>query len=643
MQKSSENKIYTVIGLMSGTAMDGIDAAAIETNGYSYIKPLGFVSEPHTPELREQLRSCLNKIEKTRDVKDVERDFTKAHTSIINNLINKINKNSQDIDFIGFHGQTIHHDPDNGVTIQLGDGDLLAAETDINVINDFRSNDMTFGGQGAPLIPVYHRALIQNAGLELPAVILNLGGVANITYLSNDDMIGFDTGPANAMIDDWIKKHTGLPYDDNGEIASKGDVNQAALEAFLSSSYFLEKYPKSLDRNNFSDICIDSLSLEDGARTLTEMTVQSVALGIKQCPQKPHAIYVTGGGRHNKFMMERLYEVTQTPIHMVDELGWNGDAMEAEGFAYMAVRSYLNEPISFPGTTGCQKPVTGGVIHKSPQAHLGYYLDQWDLRDPVKVDVKSEVSDVYIVTQNDGSKAALKILKERGVWAEAAAPKVLKSYNANGSVNLLKSDKYAHLLEYLSGEMLSIIVKNGDDDKATHIVVDIIKNLHKDCHDNDKSYFTMHDYFEELYLQADKMDDPRYKQATNLVDYLLKTSQGETLLHGDMHYANIMNSDRGWLAIDPKGLWGEPIYDLANFFNNPESMPDLVSNPDRVNKLADVFSAGLGYDRNRILQYAAAHMALNSAWHLWLENPDRAKRSIDNFEMVLNILEQGEN
>jgi anhydro-N-acetylmuramic acid kinase len=366
MKKSSEKKTYTAIGLMSGTAMDGIDAAAIETDGYSYIKPLGFVSEAHDPFLRNLLQGCLNKTKLTKEIKDIEQAFTCAQIPVIQKLIKRINKSNQNIDFIGFHGQTIHHDPSNGVTIQLGDGELLAAEIGITVINDFRSNDMSHGGQGAPLLPVYHQALVKNAGLDLPIVILNLGGVANITWISDGDMVAFDTGPANAMIDDWVKNHTDKNYDEGGKIASTGVIDQAIINQFLSLSYFLKKYPKSLDRNDFNDIDYLNLSLEDGAATLTDMTVQSVALGINQCPSKPHAIYVTGGGRHNKFMMQRLSEVTQIKVHLVDELGWNGDAMEAEGFAYMAVRSHLHEPISFPCTTGCQDKVTGGVMH-NPQ------------------------------------------------------------------------------------------------------------------------------------------------------------------------------------------------------------------------------------------------------------------------------------
>ncbi len=362
MKKSSENKTYRAIGLMSGTAMDGIDGALIETDGYDYIQRLGFSSCDHDDDLRTQLRAQLNKHNFDTDV---ERKFTLAQLPIIQQLLDQCSLSFNDIDAIGFHGQTTHHDPDNGITVQMGDGQLLANETGADVVYDFRTNDMKNGGQGAPLIPVYHRALLQNANVELPIAILNLGGVGNVTWVSNDEMVAFDTGPANAMIDDWVGQHTSQKFDKGGEIASRGMADENVLKQFVSLPYFDKSYPKSLDRNDFQNILVEDLPVEDGAATLTEMTVQSVAKGIDLCPSKPNAIYVTGGGRHNDYMMKRFADVMELPIHSVDDLGWNGDAMEAEGFAYMAVRSLLNEPISFPKTTGCAQAVTGGVHARS--------------------------------------------------------------------------------------------------------------------------------------------------------------------------------------------------------------------------------------------------------------------------------------
>ncbi len=364
MNKSSENKTYSAIGCMSGTAMDGIDVALIETDGRSFINRIGFETVRHSDELRLALRTCLN--QETYDPM-IESQFTLAHIPVIEKLLNKTGKAYTDIDVIGMHGQTTHHDPDNGITVQMGNGELLAQETNVDVVYDFRKNDMQNGGQGAPFLPVYHRALINNAALSLPIAVLNLGGVGNITWIStDDDMIAFDTGPANAMIDDWVQSNTDQTFDKNGDIAKQGNIHDDILAAFLSHSYFGQPYPKSLDRNDFHDVSVDGLSLEDGAATLTEMTVQSVAKGIELCPQKPTAIYVTGGGRHNSYMMQRIAEVTGITTMSVDILGWNGDAMEAEGFAYMAVRSLLGEPISFPTTTGCQTPTIGGA-HIKPK------------------------------------------------------------------------------------------------------------------------------------------------------------------------------------------------------------------------------------------------------------------------------------
>jgi len=364
MKKSSENKIYTAIGLMSGTAMDGIDAALIETDGVDYIKPIAFETEIHDASFRTELKRCLNRTDRhANDIRAVEREFTARQIKIIDKLLLNNNMLRNDVDVIGFHGQTTHHDPSKALTIQLGDGDWLSKQLGVPVIYDLRAADMAAGGQGAPFIPVYHAALVRNAKLSLPVVVANIGGVANITWIGEgDDLIGFDTGPGNAMIDDWVKSRTGKSYDDGGQMASKGKVNDGILKRFLSSSYLLNKYPKSLDRNDFNDINVDELSEGDGAATLTAMTVESIALGVRQCPEMPSSIYVTGGGRHNRTIMAGLEKLLGLPVCSVDELQWDGDAMEAQGFAYMAVRTLCGLPISFPNTTGCNAPTIGGVL-----------------------------------------------------------------------------------------------------------------------------------------------------------------------------------------------------------------------------------------------------------------------------------------
>ena len=344
--------------------MDGNDAALIETDGYGYVKTIDYLEEKHASDFRERLKACNNRQDRnTEDVKAVEEEFTRNQIPLIKKLIQNNNLSIEDIDIIGFHGQTIFHDPYNKVTIQLGNGELLALETGVPVIYDFRTVDVKNGGQGAPLIPIYHRALLQAEGVALPVAIINIGGVANLTWLDEgDNLIGFDTGPGNALIDDWMVEKAGQPFDQDGKLASAGQVNTDKLNEFLSLPYLSKNYPKSLDRNEFSNINLEDFSVQDGAATLMEMTVQSIYKGLQACPSMPRHVYVAGGGRHNKEMMFRLSSVLDCPVESVDKLGWNGDAVEAEGFAYMAVRTYLDEPITFPYTTGCSSPTVGGII-----------------------------------------------------------------------------------------------------------------------------------------------------------------------------------------------------------------------------------------------------------------------------------------
>ena len=364
MEKSSKNKVFKAIGCMSGTAMDGIDIALIETDGYEYIRPIGFISESHDSAFREKLRSCLNKTSRDSLTETIEKEFTLRHIPLIKKLMCNLNVSSQDIDIIGFHGQTIHHNPNEKITIQLGDGQLLSQEIGVPVSYDFRQADIQSGGQGAPLLPIYHKALSVNAGIDLPTAIVNIGGVGNITWIDYDGMIAFDTGPGNAMIDDWVKSQTDNLYDEGGKYAANGTIDKDIVKQFTSSDYFLKKYPKSLDRNDFHESSVDGMTLENGAATLTEMTIQSIALAISQCPTPPKSIYISGGGRHNSTIISRLSDAIGITVKPSDTLGWNGDSLEAEGFAYMAVRRVLNEPISFPTTTGCPSPMVGGIIAK---------------------------------------------------------------------------------------------------------------------------------------------------------------------------------------------------------------------------------------------------------------------------------------
>lgn len=359
------NKVYTVIGLMSGTSLDGIDAALIRTDGENLIEILNFITIPYEDELRDAIRACLGKREDTDgSIGRTEIEVTRAHAAAVDWLLSRSGFQPQDIDLIGFHGQTVFHDPANKFTWQIGNGAMLARLTGIDVVNDFRAADVAAGGQGAPLIPLYHAALAAN--LEKPAAILNIGGVANVTYISADDeILAFDTGPGNALINDWVKKHLNREYDENGMLARQGQANGNIVGQWLTHSFFIQKPPKSLDRDAWDTGLIASSRAADGAATLTAFTAAAVGKSLNHLPQAPKAWYVTGGGRHNGMLMDTLRAELKVPVEPVEKLGWDGDALEAQGFAWLAVRSARGLPLSLPTTTGVSKPQTGGVFHAS--------------------------------------------------------------------------------------------------------------------------------------------------------------------------------------------------------------------------------------------------------------------------------------
>lgn len=349
------------IGLMSGTSLDGVDIAFIKTDGHSHVERIAFQSFPYSRELRAKVKDCFGlSSDPDGRVAEAEKLITDVH-------INAVKSFGYPVDVIGFHGQTIFHDPAHGLTWQIGDGQRLATECKTDVVYDFRSADVQAGGQGAPLIPLYHQVLVKSEKLDLPVVILNIGGVSNITWIgpNDDEVIAFDTGPGNALIDDWMWQYFRKNYDRNGEAAFAGTVNDDVLQQALSHPYFVAPYPKSLDRNELRVPGVEDLSVNDGAATLAAFTSDTIAKGIAMLPEQPKAVYVAGGGRKNDFIMQRLAEKLGVPVKSVDDLGWNGDALEAEGFAYLAVRSKLGLPISLPTTTGCPAPMTGGKLVKS--------------------------------------------------------------------------------------------------------------------------------------------------------------------------------------------------------------------------------------------------------------------------------------
>ena len=356
-------KTWKSIGLMSGTSMDGVDAAIITTDGYKVFEEGPFITLPYSEDFRRLLE---NLIAGKGDLTKIETELTLEHSKAVFTLIRNFDVEVTDIDLIGFHGHTISHKPEDRHTLQIGNGKLLAAITGVDVVNDLRSSDVQAGGQGAPLAPIYHKALMKPQ--ELPSIILNIGGVANITWIDTQDksLIGFDTGPGNALINDWIQKNTGAVYEINGLRASKGRVHDDIVGELLKHPYFAAPNPKSLDRNFFkhlSEIAVAHLSVEDGAATLSAFTIKSITNAINNLSKPFKKCIVAGGGRHNAFLMAGLKDSFPYQLISSDDVGWSGDAIEAQAFAFLAVRSRLNLPISFPGTTGVSKPLSGGVFH----------------------------------------------------------------------------------------------------------------------------------------------------------------------------------------------------------------------------------------------------------------------------------------
>ncbi len=385
------SKSYTAIGLMSGTSMDGIDAAIIKTDGQKQIKKLNMTGfRAYSEDERELLRETIKRaavlfdqygadaipgkkggpaknsteLSKFMHLSGKAHDLvTRTHEEVVEDVLQKYDLSPADIDVVGLHGQTVLHRPLQKFTLQLGYGEILADRLAIPVVADMRQADIIAGGQGAPLVPVYHQALVKQAGLELPVAVLNVGGVANVTYVgTEDELIAFDTGPGNALIDDWVKKNGAGDMDQGGEIASKGRVKESVLAALLNNSYFSQEPPKSLDRNHFSLERLEDMSLEWGAMTLTSFTALAASRADFFFPAPPKKWVICGGGVHNPILMAEFQKRLSGEILSAEDLGWSSDFMEAEAFAYLAVRSLKSLPLTFPGTTGVEQPQTGGVM-----------------------------------------------------------------------------------------------------------------------------------------------------------------------------------------------------------------------------------------------------------------------------------------
>jgi anhydro-N-acetylmuramic acid kinase len=369
------SKVMRAIGLMSGTSMDGIDIALIETDGNAHVRPLSAISVPYSEEVRAKLRravemaqSIKGRMERPGDLAETEQMLTDLHAEAVLTFMGNAALQPFAVDVIGFHGQTVLHRPEQGLTVQLGDGGRLARRVGVDVVFDLRAADVSAGGQGAPLVPAYHRARVARLD-DRPIAILNIGGVANVTYVARDGALtAFDTGPGNALIDDWMQQRTGHAIDAEGALAATGKVDDKALHYLLSLPYFAKLPPKSLDRNAFPLEAVDHLSPADGAATLTVFTAESIARARAFMPEEPRLWIVAGGGRKNRSLMRAIAARVENAVVPAEAVHLDGDHLEAEAWAYLAVRSVLGLPITFPGTTGAPEPMTGGVLAQAPRS-----------------------------------------------------------------------------------------------------------------------------------------------------------------------------------------------------------------------------------------------------------------------------------
>jgi anhydro-N-acetylmuramic acid kinase len=373
--KDRRMSLLSAIGLMSGTSYDGVDVALVNTDGEEVgrIGPTG--CRPYTEEERELLRRAMaqavnlaDRSQRPGSLADAEALVTSSHAEAVETFLAANGIAAGDIGVIGFHGQTVLHDPDRRLTIQLGRGDALASRLGIPVVHDFRAADVAAGGQGAPLMPVFHRAMVRLLRERGPIAVLNIGGVANLTYVADGALMAFDTGPGNALIDDFLRLRTGSPHDADGRAAAAGRVDEIAVARILAHPFFAKPPPKSLDRNAFHHWVAESeklagKSVEDGAATLTAVTAAAIAQAVKLLPCSPTSFIAAGGGIRNPVLMRMLAaRLAPSTLRTADSVGWSGDALEAQGFAYLAVRSLKGLPISFPTTTGVPQPMTGGVL-----------------------------------------------------------------------------------------------------------------------------------------------------------------------------------------------------------------------------------------------------------------------------------------
>tara|TARA_Y100000590_G_scaffold108576_2_gene123485 strand:+ start:2891 stop:3994 length:1104 start_codon:yes stop_codon:yes gene_type:complete len=364
-------KFFCSLGLMSGTSGDGVDASIIQSDGDTEYKAVLDRYFQYSQNIFKNIHDLKEEINNSKDlnklsnkIQPLEKEITIFHAEIVKKIMEEYKSN---VDFVGFHGQTIFHNEKEKISKQLGDGKLLAQLTKKTVIYDFRQNDIKNGGNGAPLTPIFHKILKKIFKIKY-VTFINIGGIVNITSILNEDsMSGTDIGPGMCLIDRWMRQKTKKNYDKDGIIAKSGNVNYEALQLLLKNFYkkentVLKKPIQSFDTKHFDFSFVQNLTLEDGAATLTEFTTQIIIDAIKEKNLDKFKIILCGGGRKNNFLVEKLKK--NFSLELIDERGVDGDFVESQAFAYLATRSYLNLPISFPETTGCKKPSIGGVIVK---------------------------------------------------------------------------------------------------------------------------------------------------------------------------------------------------------------------------------------------------------------------------------------
>ena len=366
---------------MSGTSGDGVDASIIQSDGDTEYKVILDKYSNYNQVIYENIHNLKGKINNSKDlnnlskeIQSLEKEITLFHAKAANEITKKCKSN---IDFIGFHGQTIFHNAKEKISKQLGDGKLLSKLTKKTVVYNFRENDLKNDGQGAPLTPIFHKLLAYKHKFKIPLTFLNIGGIANLTHIDHlNNMWGWDVGPGNCLIDQWIRQNSKNKYDQDGEIARSGKINKIVLNTALKSYLEInssDNRPKSYDIKDFDLSFAQGLSLKDGAATLTEYTSEILTTRLRNTLVRGSSdrtlgaknIVITGGGRKNKFLIKRIREKIKVPVLLIDDYGIDGDFIESQAFAYLAIRSYLKKFITFPNTTGVKKPCLGGIVFKN--------------------------------------------------------------------------------------------------------------------------------------------------------------------------------------------------------------------------------------------------------------------------------------